>query len=561
MIPSKAANLRKYALIFGLLMALIFLPGPRAYAKGDDLVKAAKKGDLTKVQDLLAKGDDVNAKDKKGETALMWAALGGHVEMVQTLLARGADVNAKSHDDATALMAAASNGHREVLEALLAKGADVNARADNGVTALMGAASNSNLEMVQALLAKGADVNARAENGWVALMAAAEKGDFGVVQALLAKGADANARLANGRTELVFSSQYGGVVVNKVRVDQGFSALMLAARNGHLEVVRLLLAAGADVNAKSSNGDTAMMVAAGKGHTEVVQVLLAKGGVAESLPAAQGSAPGAGEPVALSSPHGTVIESAANAGGGRAELPSYFGKFVLKDGTPVKMKLRRTLSSAGAHKGDTVDFEVAEDVTIAGVVVIAKGGSAVGTVTEAAPKGRMGKGGKLNLGVDTVRLIDNEAANLRGSKYAEGGGGSGKSTMASALAFGPALGMFMVHGKDITIAEGTEVLTYVNGDKSLDPAKFPGASAVVAAAEPAPASPPANALVATLSVSSTPPGADIEVDGAYVGSTPSSVGVAAGEHMVKIGKQGFAVWEKKVRVSSGTVNINVELVK
>jgi hypothetical protein len=69
------------------------------------------------------------------------------------------------------------------------------------------------------------------------------------------------------------------------------------------------------------------------------------------------------------------------------------GQFILQDSTPVKLRLTRNVSSADAHEGDSVDFEVLEDVAANGIVVIPKGAVAIGTVTEAQPKRRMGRAG------------------------------------------------------------------------------------------------------------------------------------------------------------------------
>jgi len=71
--------------------------------------------------------------------------------------------------------------------------------------------------------------------------------------------------------------------------------------------------------------------------------------------------------------------------------------FGIEDGTPIKLRTARTISSADAHTGDTLDFEVLEDVFASGILVVPKGGIAWGTVTEAEPKRRMGRGGKLNV--------------------------------------------------------------------------------------------------------------------------------------------------------------------
>ena len=104
------------------------------------------------------------------------------------------------------------------------------------------------------------------------------------------------------------------------------------------------------------------------------------------------------------------------------------GKPVLEDGTPVKLRLTRNVSSADAHVGDTVDFEVLEEVRVSDLLVIAKGGVAWGTVTEAQAKRRMARGGKLQVNIDSVRLVDGEKVALRAVKGGSGGGHTGATS-------------------------------------------------------------------------------------------------------------------------------------
>jgi hypothetical protein len=229
--------------------------------------------------------------------------------------------------------------------------------------------------------------------------------------------------------------------------------------------------------------------------------------------------------------------------------------FGLEDGTPVKLRTARTISSADAHTGETVDFEVLEDVLVGGTLVVPKGGIAWGTVTEAEPKRRMGRGGKLNVNIDSVRLLDGEKIPLRAVKDTKGGGHVGAMTgamVATSIVFFPAAPLFLfMRGKDITIPKGTEITAYASGDTKLDQAKFQvgnGASASVN-----------TAATGQIDVASTPSGADIEIDGKFVGSTPSSITVAPGDHEIAVKKTGFAVWNRKVTVSTGHVNISAEL--
>ena len=94
-----------------------------------DLIRAARSRDIAAVRALLAKGADVNAKDKNGSTALMLVASRGHTDALRALLAAGANVNAKDIGGGTALMGAVMYGHTAAAEALLAAGGQTPERA------------------------------------------------------------------------------------------------------------------------------------------------------------------------------------------------------------------------------------------------------------------------------------------------------------------------------------------------------------------------------------------------------------------------------------------------
>lgn len=238
--------------------------------------------------------------------------------------------------------------------------------------------------------------------------------------------------------------------------------------------------------------------------------------------------------------------------------------FGLQDGTPIKLRITRTISSADAKVEDTIDFEVLEETKIGDVTVIPKGGIAWGTVTEAQAKRRMGRAGKLNVNIDSARLVTGEKVALRAVKELKGGGNTGKMTgamVATGIVFFPAAPLFLfMHGKDITIPKGTEITAYINGDAELDPAKF---APKIANAEPSEGAAPAAAVEAsTVVVKSTPDGAEITVDGKFVGSTPSTLRLTPGEHSITIEKSGFKVWQRAITVSSaGSVTVEATLDK
>jgi hypothetical protein len=247
-----------------------------------------------------------------------------------------------------------------------------------------------------------------------------------------------------------------------------------------------------------------------------------------------------------------------------AQTPKAPLGFGLEDGTPVKIRLQRTLSSADAHVDDRVDFDVLEDIKVDGVLVIPKGGVAWGTVTEAQPKRRMARGGKLNVNIDAVRLMDGEKAALRAVKEVKGGGHTGAMTggiVATSIVFFPAAPFFLfMHGKDITIPKGTEITAYIGGDMHLDRAKFevkPPSEPAAAAAAPAAAEPE---NFATVNVKSTPDGADITVDGKFAGNAPSTLRLPAGDHAILIEKSGMKPWQRTMTVSAGgNVTIDAKL--
>jgi hypothetical protein len=230
---------------------------------------------------------------------------------------------------------------------------------------------------------------------------------------------------------------------------------------------------------------------------------------------------------------------------------------TLEDGKPVTLRISQTVSSADARVNDRVEFEVVDDVRVADTLIIPKGGIAWGTVTEAQHKRRLGRGGKLEIVMSSVRLADGETAPLRATKEAQGGGHQGVMTagiIATGLIFWPvAPALLFIHGKDITIAKGTEVPTFINGNFALDMAKFRAPAPVQAASE-------AQAGTSSdVAVTSNPAGADIEVDGAFVGDTPSTITVTAGDHTISLKKPGFTPWKRTVKVSGGKIQITADL--
>jgi hypothetical protein len=232
------------------------------------------------------------------------------------------------------------------------------------------------------------------------------------------------------------------------------------------------------------------------------------------------------------------------------QLPN---SFILLDGTPIKLRLGRNLSSADAKTGESVDFEVLEDIKVDGEIVVARGATAIATVTFAKPKGRMGKGGKLDITIDYVRLVSGEKAALRAVKETKGGSKTGTMTgamVATGILFFPAAPFFLfMKGKDISIPKGSEVTAYVNGDVELDKRKFVADNTV---------SPPETVLkeekaeTSRIQIRSSPEGAEIYVNGRFVGNAPSILNLPPGEHTITVKHSGYKDWERIVSTLPGS---------
>jgi hypothetical protein len=137
---------------------------------------------------------------------------------------------------------------------------------------------------------------------------------------------------------------------------------------------------------------------------------------------------------------------------------------ILRQGTPVRLRLLRTLSSAEAQQGDIVDFRTLDDVALDGTTVIPAGAKAIATVTVAEPRKSLARNGKLAMNMDYVQLPAGNKLPLRGVQYSKGAAHAVTSSgmMAGAIVSAPVL-LFM-HGKDAFLPEGHEITVYTNAD-------------------------------------------------------------------------------------------------
>jgi ankyrin repeat protein len=240
-----------------------------------------------------------------GLTPLLFAARQGCVDCARVLLKAGADINATNPNGFSAILLAIINSHYDVAAFLLEQGADANIADEVGRTPLYAAVdmhtlpdSNlpwpselnnqlTSLDLIQALLAHGANVNAQLKKqqpyrskvdrgadtmlgtGATPLLRAAKAGDTEVVKVLLAKGADPKLTTKFGMTPIMAASGLG----TKEEDTTGRKKTEAQA----IASIKLCLDAGADVNAIDTQGDTALHGAAQKGDDQVVQFLVDHG--------------------------------------------------------------------------------------------------------------------------------------------------------------------------------------------------------------------------------------------------------------------------------------------
>jgi len=224
-------------------------------------------GDADAVATLLKAGSEVNALDAQGRTPLFYACEGhedghSHEEVMRVLLEARAEVNVRSNDTRTVLHIACRGGQNEIVSMLLDSRADLDMTDDQGCTPLHLACLacvcqrcraspttlifgcggedswRSTTNVVNTLLMEGAHVNSKQKRtGWTPLMTAASRGFGAKVCLLLEKGVEINARDSNGRTALDYACEKGG-------------------NQGHQDVVKYLLNAGADLRVRTQTGET-----------------------------------------------------------------------------------------------------------------------------------------------------------------------------------------------------------------------------------------------------------------------------------------------------------------
>ncbi len=208
---------------------------------------------------------------------------------------------------------------------------------------------------------------------------------------------------------------------------------------------------------------------------------------------------------------------------------------VLRDGTPVRLRITKTLSAASAQVGDKLSLEVVKEVMLENKLVVARGGSASATVVEAMLRKGKIKESKLAIRVDLVRLADGETVPLRADKA------NSPAVFAADNS---------VDGNVAAFVPGSELTVYVSGDSSLATAHFQ------LSAEHLP-----EQDLTRVEITSTPAFAEVNVDGKFISNTPALVGLAPGAHILTVRSVGYNPWQRNLVAAGGSMKFQAQLIQ
>jgi ankyrin repeat protein len=256
---------------------------------------ACHKGHLEVVKILFrADPSSINVSNKYGHTALQIAAFRNRINIVEFLItatqAHPNLLNAKSKDGRTPLSLASENGNFEIVKMLVTAGASIDIRDDKGYTPLNHAVWYKNIVefLITATEADPNFLNAKIRNGKTALHLASQRENVEILKILVAAGASIDIRDDKGYTPLHLAATYNRINIVKFLITateadpnflnakskDGRTPLCLASERGNVEILRILVAAGASTDIPDDHGNTPLHLAATESQSDSVEFLM-----------------------------------------------------------------------------------------------------------------------------------------------------------------------------------------------------------------------------------------------------------------------------------------------
>ena len=205
---------------------------------------------------------------------------------------------------------------------------------------------------------------------------------------------------------------------------------------------------------------------------------------------------------------------------------------ALHDGAPIRLRLARDLTFTNVKPGEMADFEILDDLRIDGLLVIAHGVRVSASISEAEPKTRMGRGGKLGVNLDSIPLLNGAKVAIRAAKESQAPGtteSTGVATAAADMVRPAAPTLLFAYGKGEAFPAGTAIAVYIDGEFKLDPARF----------------------LVDIGFTSNPPGALVTMYGAPVGRTPFTTRLAPGTYQAVFSADGYRDFTQGITVGPG----------
>ncbi len=421
-----------------VLLALLFLSRASANSQERPMLRAVNAGNPLELRKAIKKGADVNAKNRLGQPVIVIAAEVGDPEIVVALLTEGVEVDATDNSGKTALMVAAEQGHVDLAQLLLTADADFEAKDLSGLSATDYSDKNGYRDLSRLITVYKEDVDSRELMcEYLRLTADDISGEQELVLPVgqgRAKELLVDSMMAYG---FVLRKDHGSEIVGRrdfpqfamnwgTKNNYPGEKLFVTFQEAELGETRLTARTWSPpVGRKKRQWATAVL-----GHAECLFNLLD----AEELASA------------------SLLEDR---------------EIAVPEGTPVRLRLRRHLTSKNVEVGQTIEFQVASNVFVDGHVAIEKGTPALGQVIDAKRGRGFNRAGILKFDIKSVTSVTGRRISLRSATGSYKGRRHSDGQMAMSFLSGGVAGIWLTKGEDVMLRAGTECSAFVAQDHEI----------------------------------------------------------------------------------------------